>query len=194
MTHVKHFLNKKGGETPRELAEFLHRANGGVLYVFGANGVFVAAANEYVSALIPVLETKDRSRFIRGLEAVRPYVKLFSKVPAEVMSRALNYARLVHREGGHELYLSLDPVGNWVLSTLPDENGADPVVLRLHYNESGCALTRMTESGETPRIVGDVWGFTAGMPHVRFRIGIMAHQAVISHRLVFEQGVEVIDA
>lgn len=43
-------------------------------------------------------------------------------------------------------------------------------------------------------IVGDVWNLAGDVPHIRFRIGIMAHQAVISHRLVFEQGVEVIDA
>lgn len=108
-------------------------------------------------------------------------------MPAEILTRAIAYARLVYREGGHQLYVGADPIGNWVLSTMYD---GEPITLHLHNQENGFnSLVRDMDM----RIVGDVWGFTAGMPHVRFRIGIMAHEALISHRLVFEDGVEVVD-
>ena len=178
---VDHYIFKEGEElllAPDQLYG----------YIYGANGTFVLGSNEYFSAMIPVIQIKDKSRYIKGLMVIRPFVKMFQRVPAEILTRAIAYARLVYREGGHQLYVGADPIGNWVLSTMYD---GEPITLHLHNQENGFnSLVRDMDM----RIVGDVWNLAGDVPHIRLRIGIMAHQAIIPHNLVFEQGVEVIDA
>lgn len=176
-------------------------------YVFAGNGVFVRACRPGLEALVPV-----RIFDIAGLEDVQPYVRLSSRVPVQLIRRAL--ASSVEALPNEALFwFALDETSStWTIyrphqlrtptSVRPvdpqDPYGAIALVDLHSHNIMRPFFSTTDDRDETGfriyAVIGSIDVHSNTPPRIRVRVGVFGHTWPVSAADVFELPPYLVDA
>lgn len=176
-------------------------------YVVASNGVFVRASRPGLQAMIPVAECAPG---IRGLEPVKPYVRLQTKVPEKLLTQALLWSiQALPNEA--LVWFNLDS-GRWTarrpeqvqrkLSVQP-MNAFDPfgaaALIDLHSHNSMPPFFSTTDDHDETGfriyvVIGSIHPCAFKPPRIRVRVGIYGHVFPLPASDVFDLPSFLVDA
>jgi PRTRC genetic system protein A len=162
-------------------------------YVFASNGIFVRAKRPGLEALIWVASTRQP---VRGLSAVKPYVKVSNRVPRHQVARLFEMA---YRADGKEILFYLG--GNPWRITVPEQvqqigsvrpvdpyaGGADTLLEMHSHHNMGAFFSSTDDRDEVSGFrLFAVLGRLNSRPAILVRVGIFGHFWLIPAGMVFE--------
>ena len=187
---IKHIIHNKPSLPPQSAIAYE--------YVLASNGVFLRAENQYVEALIPVLQGKNE---IRGLYTLSPYIELKAlPVPAHLLTAILVDARKAQQNGQliERLYhFRYDPSGirverpaqNATKTRIHSDTSADnDIILELHSHGSLRAFFSDTDNADEQefRFYGVIGNLNTNNPSLQLRLGIYGYFYPISQLVLFD--------
>ncbi len=182
------------GDTEGSLNGLLYK------YLYGANGIFLAAENEIFKTTIPISTIKNPNQYIRGLELIQPVIKLPKRVPSSLLASMVFHSRLACP---NEIlfYLSY-ALNEWVLITPDQKTGqsyAQPISnslyfpIEVHSHNTMPAIFSSTDNADENglRIYGVLGRVDRPVVDIKLRISIYGHWSVLPYQFVFEPTPEV---
>ncbi len=195
---VRHLVYEAGQTLPPISSDCLYE------YVLAANGVFVRSERDGLSATIPVLSSRPDTP-IRGLEQVRPEVRIAQRVSLERTNYILSVCEdampdeclmwIGYKGGDYCLTVPEQEAGRMrVRPASPfQQEGADALIDLHSHNSMAPVFSVTDDKDETGFRIFAVVGLLNSQPSILVRVGIFGHFALLKAKTVFEMPLELQD-
>ena len=179
----------------------------GILYEYltGANGVFIHAKRQGMEVMIPVMTSYEKP-IIRGLEIIKPFVKIPGLVPAGHLQTILRFSRFKCPD--EVLFYILHDVKGWKTllpaqhathgSVKPDDAfnlHSTRAIVEMHsHNTMSAHFSSMDDVDETGfKLFAVVGRIDQERVELQVRVGVYGHFYNIPSGWVFQSPIEVDD-